>query len=117
MIGLLHARQHADARNAAQQRTIQPKGRPARPKGREAERKVKHNARGGKPLRDDRCQRRAGNAPVEDDHEQQIERDVHYRGEQQEQQRRKGIADAAQNRRKEIIEEREENARRKITSR
>ena len=108
---LLHARQHADARNAAQQRTIQPKGRPARPKGRKAERKVEHNARGGKPLRDDRCQRRAGNAPVEDDHEQQIERDVHHRGEQQEQQRRKGIADAAQNRREEIIEEREENAR------
>mgnify|MGYP007059184564 CR=1 FL=1 len=42
------------------------------------------------------------------------DRDGEEAGEQQEQQRRKGIADAAQNRREEIIEEREENAKQTV---
>ena len=48
---------------------------------------------------------------MQDEHEQQIERDVHHRGEQQKQQRRERIADAAQRRREEVIQKGEENAR------
>ena len=95
----------------AEHRAVKPQFRPSRQQLAAAQARIDPEAEAGDVLRKDRRGGCPGNAPAEDQHEEQVQPDVQQGGNAEEPERRDGIARRAQQTGKEIIERRGDQAR------